>query len=339
MSFDSILGQDLPKQILSKALENGNVAHAYLFYGPQGIGKRLIALQFAKALNCTESGPQSACNDCTSCHKISRGLHPDIFIVEPVKSTPTARESLIKIDPIRELQRKLSYLPYEGRYKVAIIDGAESMNLQAANTFLKTLEEPPGKTIIILIASNPNQMLPTINSRCQAIKFHPLTTNQVKDVLQKKLLADPELFPQEELQSRANRSMGQISSALDDDHLQMSQYRSELLSLIDVLSFDRMDVLFTWSKTWARRTEHLQTILDEMMDLLRDLVILKTTGNRDIVHNKDLQAELQQVAANKQIDTLLKMFDSTRQTKIALSGNANAQLSLESMLIQFCQAA
>jgi len=339
MLFDSILGQDLPKQILSRALQNGSVAHAYLFYGPQSIGKKLMALEFAKALNCKQDGPQSAYGECTSCSKINRGLHPDIFTVEPVKSTPTARESFIKIDPIRELQRKLSYLAYEGWTKVAIIDGAESMNLQAANTFLKTLEEPPGKTIIIMIASNPNQLLPTIISRCQAVKFHPLTTNQVKEVLMKKLEADPELFPQDELQTRASRSMGQVSSALDEEHLQLSQYRSELLGLIDVLSFDRMDVLFNWSKTWARRTEHLQTVLDEMMDLIRDLVIIKTTGNRDIVHNKDLQTALQQVAEKKQIATLLKMFDSTRQTKIALSGNANAQLSLESMLIKFCEAA
>ena len=233
MLFDSILGQDLPKQILSRALKTGSIAHAYLFYGLESIGKRLTALEFAKALNCRQSGPQSACGECNSCSKISRGLHPDIFSVEPVKSTPTARESLIKIDPIRELQRKLSYLPYESRTKVAIIDGAESMNLQASNTFLKTLEEPPGQTIIILIASNPNQLLPTIISRCQALKFHPLTTNEVKEILLKKLQADPELFPQEELQSRASRSMGQVSSALDEEYLQLSQYRGELLGLIE----------------------------------------------------------------------------------------------------------
>lgn len=249
MSFDSILGQELPKQILSRALENGSIAHAYLFFGPESIGKRLTALEFARALNCEQSGPQSACGHCNSCSKIDRGLHPDIFIVEPVKSTPTARESLIKIDPIRNLQRKLSYLPYEGRSKVAIIDGAESMNLQAANTFLKTLEEPPGQTIIIMIASNPNLLLPTIISRCQALKFHALSTSQVKEILLKKLQADAELFPQEELQSRASRSMGQVSAALDENLLQLSQYRGELLALIDVLSFDRMDALFAWSKT------------------------------------------------------------------------------------------
>ena len=339
MSFNTILGQDQPKQILSRALEQGSIAHAYLFYGPESIGKRLMALEFSKALNCLENGPKSACGTCLSCDKISRGLHPDIFIVEPVKSTPTSRESFIKIDPIRDLQRKLSYLPYEGRTKVAIIDGAESMNLQAANTFLKTLEEPPSQTIIILVACNPHQLLPTIISRCQAVKFHPLTTGEVKEILLQKLVSDPELFPQEELQSRASRSMGQVSSALDENLLQLSQYRSELLGLIDAISFERMDVLFKWSKTWAKRTEHLQIVLDELLDLLRDLAIIKTTGNRDIVHNRDLQAELMQIAEKKQITTLLKMFDSTRQTKIALSGNANAQLSLESMLIQFCQAA
>ena len=191
-----------------------------------------------------------------------------------------------------------------------------------------------------MLTQPPGEMWPPTGISLTRVFEGPVvTTNEVEEILLKKLQADPELFPQEELQSRASRSMGQVSSALDEELLQLSQYRGELLGLIDVLSFERMDVLFAWSKTWAKRTQHLQTVLDEMMDLLRDLMILKTTGNRDIVHNKDLLAELQQIAAKKQILTLLKMFDSTRHTKIALSGNANAQLSLESMLIQFCQAA
>ena len=117
MSFKSVLGQSQPKKILTNALQNSSVAHAYLFYGQESIGKKKLAIALAKALNCTKKDSYDACDECESCLKIERRIHPDFFYLEPVKSTPTSREAVIKIEEIRELQKKLAYLPYEGKLK------------------------------------------------------------------------------------------------------------------------------------------------------------------------------------------------------------------------------
>ena len=339
MSFSRILGQDQPKQIITKALHNDRVAHTYLFYGLESVGKKLSAIEFAKALNCENSGPNDACDRCPSCVKIERRVHPDFFLVEPVKSSPGATEAIIRIDQIRELQKKLGYLPYEGKVKVAVVDSAETMNLQAANTFLKTLEEPPGDTVLILIATNPYLLLPTIVSRCQGVKFHPLSVAVVEQILRKKREQDPERIAEEEIAFRAMRSMGRISVAMQDDILEAGQYRNELLNLIRDVSFDRMDAIFSWSRATAKQSESLQTVLDELLDLLRDLAMIKARGDSQILHNRDFFEKLRPLAAEKKMSSLLKMFDSVHRTKAALSGNANALLSLETMLIQFCQAA
>ena len=140
MSFNSILGQSQPKKILINSLHNNSVAHAYLFYGPDSVGKKKFAITMIKALNCKGTNPIDACGECESCRKIENKTHPDFFYIEPVKNTPASREASIKIEVIRELQKKLAYMPYEGKTKAVVIDSAELMNPQAMNSLLKTLE-------------------------------------------------------------------------------------------------------------------------------------------------------------------------------------------------------
>ena len=339
MSFQRILGQDQPKRIIQNALQNNSVAHAYLFYGQESIGKKLTGIEFAKSLNCEASGPQDNCGDCPSCRKIDRRIHPDFFLLEPEKSSPSGREALIKIEDIRELQKKLSYLPYEGKVKVAIIDGAEAMNPQAANTFLKTLEEPPSATVLILITPNPYRLLPTIVSRCQGVKFHPLTSEGVKQILQQTLGSETEGFDEEELALRALRSMGQVNRALEGDIEATHNYREEVLNLLEKVSFRRMDVVFKWTRQWAKQPAKVQLLLDEMLNLVRDLAVIKSRGPNTGILNRDIMDRLQPLAEQKTVGALVAMFDSTLQTKTALTGNANLQLSLDHMLIQFCEAA
>ena len=339
MTFQRILGQDQPQRIIQNALQNNGLSHAYLFYGPESIGKKLTALEFAKALNCEVSGPKDSCDTCPSCHKIDHRLHPDFFLLEPEKSSPSARDAVIKVEEIRELQKKLAYLPYEGKTKVAIIDGAETMNPQAANTLLKTLEEPPSVTVLILITSNPYRLLPTIVSRCQGVKFHPLSTDEVKTVLQRAQEKENGEIDEKELTSRALRSMGQINRALEEDLAVTDQYREEILNLLETVSFERMDAVFKWTKSWAKQPAHIQSLLDEMMNLLRDLAVIKSGGPDTGILNRDILERLQPLAEQKNIATLTAMFESVVQTKSALRGNANLQLSLDHMLIEFCEAA
>ena len=336
MSFSNVLGQGQAKHILSQALSHSRLSHAYLFYGPDSIGKKLMAVEFAKALNCLSSAPDNACGNCDSCRKIESRVHPDFFFLEPTKSTPTAREAAIKIDEIRELQKKLGFLPYEAKAKVAVVDQVEKMNLQACNAFLKTLEEPPSSTVLILITSNIYKLLPTMISRCQGIRFNPLTPEHIREILQKQ--EAPEWNPGE-IDLRVGRSQGQVSRALSEEATQTSAYRREMIGLIDQVSFKRMDLLFQWSKAMSKGSEPLPQILDEMTGLLRDLMFIKSGGNTGQLFNTDLWAELEPVARRKPLSHLLKMAEAVNQTQYALSGNANAQLALETMLLDFCEAA
>ena len=339
MAFENILGQDRPKETLHKALRKNRIPNSYLFHGPEGIGKKYTAIEVCKALNCETLGPVDSCNKCLSCQKIKKGIHPDLFILEPKKHSPTAKEAVLKIDDIRELQKKLIYLPYEGSTKVVIIDNAEHMNPQAANSFLKTLEEPPTKTLIILIASNPYQLLPTILSRCQGIRFYPLPYEAIKKIIYQHLKTEGEESQPEEIELRSRRSMGQVSRALKEDLLETSQDREELIHLIGIISFERIDQVFLWAKTKAKKTERIPLILDELMHILRDTLLVKVNPEANLVINKDLTEQLKTLALQKSTPAILTMFETVLKTKSAMKSNANSQLALENMLINFCEAA
>ena len=338
MSFDNILGQDRPKESLKKALQSGRIPNSYLFYDQDSVGKKLTAYELCKSLNCNTLGPIDSCDKCSSCLKIEKGIHPDVHILEP-QIPPGARQAVIKIDVIRELQKKLMYLPYEGHTKVVIINDAEKMNLQAANSFLKTLEEPPSKTLIILIASNPYQLLPTIVSRCQGIKFYPLPVEVIKKIISKHLLIETGENQLEEVEIRAQRSMGRVALALNENLIESSGHREELINLITEVSFKRMDRAFHWTKEQGKQVDKIQLILDELINILRDTALIKICQESSFIFNKDLMPQLKILAQQKSISSLLILFDAVQSTKSALKSNANTQLSLENMLIIFCEAA
>ena len=337
MAFDRILGQEQPKKILKNALQNSSVAHAYLFHGQESIGKKQIAIELAKSLNCASPIKGDACDECISCRKIENRIHPDFFFIEPIKNTPTAREAVIKIEAIRELQRKLAFHPYEGKVKAAIIDNADLMNLQAANSFLKTLEEPPSATILILISSNPFKLLPTLISRCQTIQFQPLTQENIEKIL--KEIMTEQMIGNDTLAFRTLRSRGSVKKALAEDIENIVNIRKEIVSLLETISFDRMDVVFSHAKSWASQSDQWELILNELMELVRDLAFFQSGCSESEVYNRDIAKRLKLLATRKTVNSWLKIFNAIHTTKIALSGNANAQLFFENMLIDFCEAA
>jgi DNA polymerase-3 subunit delta' len=230
------------------------------------------------------------------------------------------------------------YLPYEGQTKIVILNDAENMNLQAANSFLKTLEEPPSKTLIILIASNPYQLLPTIVSRCQGIRFHPLSIEAIKKIVSKHLLLETGENQLEEVEIRSQRSMGRVALALNENLIESSGHREELINLITEVSFKRMDRVFRWTKEQGKQADKIQLILDELINILRDTALLKICQKSNFIFNKDLIPQLKILAQQKSISSLLVLFDAVQNTKSALKSNANTQLSLENMLISFCEA-
>ena len=217
MAFRDVVGNQRAVQIIQKEIERGRVYPAYLFTGMEGVGKRLVALNMAKALNCPDE-EGDACDRCPSCQRMDKGVHPDLLQINPTGET-------IKIGQIRELQRSLAFKPYEARWRVVIVDGAERMTRETANAFLKTLEEPPQSTTIILIAAALEGLPPTVLSRCQRITFNPLSEEEVK-----KVLVD-QLTP-EEIHTRAPLAGGSPGRVLRMDGEEVTQAMGALPSAL-----------------------------------------------------------------------------------------------------------
>ena len=186
MGFEVVKDQNVAIATLRMALRKNRLAHAYLFEGPDGVGKRLTAMAFAKAVNC-ELGGDDSCDRCWSCLRVDELKHPDVTLIEPLKAG-----RIIHLDVMAELIERSSLKPYRGRYRVAIIVDAERMNDAAANTFLKTLEEPPGKSLFILVSDSPERLPATIASRCQRVKFRPLASRTIAALLTRDYGVSPE---------------------------------------------------------------------------------------------------------------------------------------------------
>ncbi len=190
--FKNILGQKKIKSILSSQIKSGKIPHAYIFMGQNGVGKRYTAIELAKILNCTTNDFKQtdigACGRCSNCEKITKNIHPDLHFIDFVKQAELEDEDLdkqktIKIETIRYMQKEVSTKIHEGKWKVFIVEPAEKMNAAAANSLLKTLEEPPENTIIILIARHKETIPPTIVSRSQTLFFQPLDLQEIANYL------------------------------------------------------------------------------------------------------------------------------------------------------------
>jgi len=180
MSFDQILGHDRPLRVLHRALATGRVAHAYLFWGPDGVGKERVATALAATLLCADPEALArggACGACGPCRKVAGGSHPDLHVLAP-------RGASLPIADVRAFQESLSYQAFERGRKVAIIRDAFRMTREAANALLKTLEEPPAGTHIVLLAHHRNQLLPTLVSRCQSLRFDAIPEDAVRRLLE-----------------------------------------------------------------------------------------------------------------------------------------------------------
>ncbi len=217
MSFSDIRDQAVPVRLLRNMIQRNRVPNGLLFWGPGGVGKRLAAYETAKAITCREHSGD-ACGRCLSCRKVTHGTHPDVKFL-----APSGRGRMIVVDVIDFINDLASYRPFEGQWRVFILQDADRMGLPAQNHFLKTLEEPPSNTLFILLTEYPRLLLPTIRSRCQQVRFGVLRPETVVELL----LRDRDL-PRETAVSIAAVSQGQMSRALD---LVKSEKRQVVLSL------------------------------------------------------------------------------------------------------------
>ena len=175
-SFSQFRGQEKARKLIHRALASDRMPHAFLFRGPEGVGKQLFARAVAAAVNCRNSKETWACGDCPSCRKFRTGSHPDFMVISPEKGA-------IKIEQVRRMCQALSYPPYESPIRVILLEDVHGMRMEAANCLLKTLEEPPPDNLLILTADSSKEVLSTIISRCQLIPFYSLTYHETVDVL------------------------------------------------------------------------------------------------------------------------------------------------------------
>lgn len=328
MSVETVQGQRIAMHALRSAVINDRTAHAYLFVGPDGVGKRLAAREFAKALNCTEGGAD-ACNQCSVCRRIENGVYPDV-----IEISPGDKVRLIKTRVIDGLLDAATVSPLEARRKVFIIVDADRMNLAAANKFLKTLEEPPGGSVFILVTSVPGLLPSTVVSRCQRVKFARLPQNVIENIL-----VDRHDISADEARVAARLSGGRAGRALD---LAVTSRRTDALALVEQLlaggdpvaiaaevadsvkrrrneveaetnkmlaekrselSKAEMDDVVTTET--ARAAERLRVETNEMLEVLmswcRDVLVVQTSGDRELIHNSDRIDEL---------ETAAQLFDS-----------------------------
>ena len=319
MTFTSITGHEQQKDILRRALSRQRIAHAYLFSGPDGVGKRLTALAFARALLYLN---ETGCGDCQACRKVDHNNHPDIHLLDADTAT-------IKIDQIRSLQNELSLRPLEGKYKICLIDGADQMTIGAANALLKTLEEPQANTVIILLTSHVERLLPTICSRCQRLPFSSLPKEQLATILAQQLDLD-----HTEAMVLAALSEGSLKKALGQNKQLFLEKRHNLIQSLSALSPGSTIPTFSLADELATEKELLPDILDIFQAFYRDVLLLKHGRPKEELVNLDLFEHLMKQANRLTTNSLMLKLKALESARFHLQRNVNRQLALEVMLMR-----
>lgn len=329
----SILGHEWAITLLRRAVEAHRQAHAYLFTGLAHIGRRTLALALARALNCTgeqppcdirvESKKEKVEGTCRSCRLIASGNHPDVRVLSPDGAS-------IKIGQVRELQHDLALSPVEGRFRAAIIDGMELATAEASNALLKTLEEPPSYVVLVLIATEPDLLLPTIVSRCQHLPLRPLTVEQVSQAL-----VSQWGIAAERADGLAHLSGGRLGWAVTaaQDEAVLEKRAERLDDLARLLGADGKRVArFAYAEELASDNAVVLETLELWETWWRDVMLLAAGSAAPLV-NVDRLPALQQHAARFGADRARQAIAAISRTAHQITRNANARLALETLLL------
>lgn len=329
--WNSLVGHRWAVELLQGAIANRRVGHAYLFTGPEHIGKTTLARLFAQALNCLESEPgQRPCGKCRSCQLIAADRHPDVRLVEPEVSGRGKRT--LKIEAVRDLQHDLSLAAYEARYKVAILTYFDAATTGAANAFLKTLEEPPGNVILLLTAAEADTLLPTITSRCHVMALRPLPTAELRAALLERWNASP--ADAERLAHLADGRPGWARLALQDPTF-IEERAAHLAILAELLPADRVD-RFDIAERLSKDAETLPLLLQTWLSWWRDAALIAwgTTDTTPLV-NVDQLDLMRKLAGAWPRPHLMSALATTREAAWQLEHNANARLVIENLLLHY----
>lgn len=332
MPFADIIGHERAKSMLRASSLNDRIAHAYLFHGEDGIGKRLTAFRFVQSLNCEAAsgaeGPE-ACGACRSCRQIDARSFPDLLVIEPDRDRVVPQ---IKIEQIREVEHHIVYRPLIGSRKICLIDDADRMTLAAANALLKTLEEPPAHSLFLLISSRPSALPATVRSRCQLLRFAPPARTQVEAAL----ILKREL-PPEDARFLAMTTGARIGHALGTDLTQARAREQELGLLASPETLASVPALFAAAEALAK-ADRASDALDWLGGLARDLMLIRIGADRDCLIHRSMSPTLLAAAGTAALGELLDLLDSIDAHQRAATRHLNAQLALESVLLRLRDA-
>ncbi|MGD8813142.1 MAG: DNA polymerase III subunit delta' [Anaerolineales bacterium] len=318
-----MIGHAWAVQLLQRHIASGQVRHAYLFTGPESVGKRTLALRFAQALCCEgilEGG--ETCGSCRACRLMADQIHPDLHVVESGEIG-----TALRVGQIRELQRKLALAPYEARWRIALMLRFHEATASASNALLKTLEEPATKVVMLLTARTTDELLPTIVSRCEVLQLRCLSV----DDLEAALIERGESREQAKLLAAvaAGRPGWALRMVEDPGWLQRRMQRlDELTALLTMNRAER----FQRVEKHAKASGSLYPMLETWLAFWRDATHTHL-GTDTSMNNPDRKEELMRISSRMGIQELLTALRATERTLEALDRNANPQLALEALML------
>jgi DNA polymerase-3 subunit delta' len=328
-----LVGHKKQWQFLKKSVELGKISHAYLFYGQEKVGKKTLAFEFVKLLNCQNPDfSKKPCQSCQSCQEIQKSLsldieqHPDLAIIEPKKfvskKTSQTKEE-IQISQIRDLIWRLSLYSFSAPFKAAIIDKAHTMNQEAQSCFLKTLEEPRGDTVLILITEYPEMLLSTILSRVQKIKFQPVEKTEIEASLKAKGASD------EDAKNLASLSFGKPGMALDffSDHKNFENQKEKIVELLKISSKNSsLSSRFNYAKDASSETKDLKKILEIWLRFFRNVLLSR------ISQKPEQKTEFLNHYSIPKLESIINYIQNT--IFLISRTNINPKLALEVLMLE-----
>jgi DNA polymerase-3 subunit delta' len=339
--FDELTGNQRVKAALKRMLVTGRLPGAMLFVGEEGIGKKRFALEVARALNCRTPKDHQACGVCSSCTRIVKLNYPQrddadewtqiIWTDHPDVGLVVAPKRVLRVEQMRQIEKEANFRPFEGKARVFLIDEADKLNDASANALLKVLEEPPKTSHLILITARPAMLLPTILSRCQMIRFSPLTPDEIESHLVKTEKVDTKTA-----RLRARAAGGSMGRALSGDLVTFTSQRKAMLKVLNALAIsdDRAQLLRSAEQlTEAQYKEEFEERLDVLETLIRDAWMLSLGVQSNQVVNEDLLSELNEISKNidpsRAADWILQIEDVREQLIV----NVNRRVTTDALFL------
>ena len=310
IGYQQIVGE------LQRTVASDRIAGAYLFVGPMGVGKETVARYFAQLIFCQQdTDPPTVCGTCLACRKVGSGNHPDLQFIRP-------EGSLLKIGQIRALQKQIIYEPFEASRKVYILTDVERMNAEAENCLLKTLEEPPASSVLILLTSNVEALLPTTRSRCQILQFHPIPTQELAEILIDRFSVAPEQATT--LAIAAGGAIGKALTQLEKGSM-LTEEVPDILRETDLLAAFRL----------AENLKDNPETLGDLVTWYRDLLFLQQGAPSDLITHIHSLEELQVIVPRYSHLRIQQAIQTIFDTKFLIENtNTNATLALEVMCLK-----